>query len=560
MVDVGVRRARMSTRPDAAVDSIAVPPIGPRRWPSLVSLAAFAVILGITVALSVTVAVLNDSNENRLLQLQTRQSAALVGTYVQDLATPLASAAEIAAGTGGDSVAYRRYAAGFLTAQTHFVSLSLWSVTAGDGARLVSVVGGPPRLGTAGPAATAFIAKAATAGTVAINTSLTATSAVFGYAYGSHEAPTRFVVYAEDGLRERLEAKVTRTSAFHGLRFAMYLGRGTSPAQLLLTSEKTSTVHGRTSTMVVPLGTTQLTLVVGTRAPLGGRLADQRWWIVLVLGTAVALGGGLLTDRLVKRRRRAESLTAEIDALLRDQKGIAETLQQALVPEGLPAIDGLELAARYLPGVNGVDIGGDWYDVVPLPDGRVFFAVGDVSGRGLEAGSVMAALHFAIRAYALEGHDPATVLDLLGGLLTMARDRHFATVVCGLLDVTTGALTVANAGHLPMLVVDGSRSHFLQVPAGPPIGVRRGHRYEAAQLQLPAGATLLAYTDGLVERRGETLDVSLDRLRDAASPTEGPVEDLLAGLLAELRPDGSADDTALLGLRPQPVPVGTALA
>ena len=516
--------------------------------PSLLSLATGAVVLALTAGLTITVDVVNNANEDRLLRLQTRQTATLLQSVIQNFATPLASAAEIAAGTGGNSSSFQRYVTGFMTTQTRFTSLTLWSVTRGD-VRLVSTVGRTPELGTSGVRATSFVRRAATAGQISINGLLIGPTTQFGYGYGSSRGPTRYVVYVESALRQRLRTKVGATSPFHDLRFALYLGRGAAPRNLLLTSESTPTVHGRTAQAVVPFGATSLTVVAGPRGSLGGQFADQRWWIVLALGSAVALGAGLLTDRLVKRRRRAEALTAEIDGLLRDQRGIAESLQRALVPDGLPVVAGLDLGARYLPGVNGVEIGGDWYDVVPVGGHRVFFAIGDVSGRGIEAGSVMASLHFAIRAYATEGHDPATVLDLLGGLLITTRDRHFATVVCGLADLDTGTVTVANAGHLPMLVVDGPRSRFLDAPVGPPIGVRRGSRYRSTTVELPLGATLLAYTDGLVERRGEVLDDGLARLRAAAAHLEAPVEDLLTSILAVLAPDGSDDDTAILALR-----------
>ena len=550
MVDVGLRRR--PTGPEAATL------VRPARWrgvltrpvvsPSLLSLVIGALVLALTGALSVTVDMVNDANQDRLQLVQTRQTAMVVQSFIQNLATPLASAAEIASVTGGDSRSFRRYVSGFMAEQTRFESLSLWSVT-GPRAQLVSSVGQPARMGT-GPGATAFVRRAATAGTVSVNGILTGTSTLFGYAYGSSRGATRYVVYVESGVHQRTGTKVGRTSPFADVRFALYLGRHVSARTLLLTSERTATVPGHTTSATIAFGTATLTLVTATRGALGGDYADQRWWIVLLLGAAVALGAGVLTDRLVKRRRTAEALTGEIDALLGDQRSIADTLQRALVPDGLPDVPGIELAARYLPGVNGVEIGGDWYDIVPVDDTHVFFAIGDVSGQGIEAGSVMASLHFAIRAYAAEGHDPATVLHLLGALLTLSRDRHFATVVCGCLDLGTGTVTVANAGHLPMLILDGAGgSRFLETEVGLPIGVQRGARYESTTVELPPGATLLAYTDGLVEHRGETLDEGLARLRSATTRAPVPVDALLSWVLAELRPNGSHDDTAMLAVR-----------
>ena len=557
MADLALRRralpnlATLSRQATSSAPSDAPAAHGvPRaRWrPTLLGVVAFAVIMALTSALSITVAVVNDANENRLAHLQTRQAGTLVQSNVANLATPLASAAQIAAGTGGDSTSFRRYIAGFLARENRFESLTLWAVTSSS-VRLVSTVGRAPALGRSGPTAQTFVRWASTAGTIAVNGLLTGNTTMFGYGYGSSPASTRYVVYVESSLRHRLRTVVASSSPLYGLRFALYLGRTADARHLLLTSGSSSTLSGRTARTTVPFGTATLTLVTGAKGPLGGRFADRRWWVVLLLGFVVAVGAGLLTDRLVRRRRGAEALTAEIDGLLRDQRGIAESLQRALIPDGLPEIDGLQMGARYCPGVNGIEIGGDWYDVVPIDDTHVFFAVGDVSGRGIEAGSVMAALHFAIRAYAREGHAPATVLDLLGNLLTMRGDRHFATVVCCVLDLTTGALTVANAGHLPMLLVHPDGSRFVDAPLGPPIGVRRSGRYASVTVELPVGATLLAYTDGLVERRHETLDDGLARLRAVATRTDESVEGLLSGILADLTPDGSDDDTALLALR-----------
>jgi serine phosphatase RsbU (regulator of sigma subunit) len=173
--------------------------------------------------------------------------------------------------------------------------------------------------------------------------------------------------------------------------------------------------------------------------------------------------------------------------------------------------------------------------------------VGDVSGRGLRAATVMASLRYAIRAYAAQGDDPAAILVKLAKLIDIVRDGHFATVLCGRVNVAERMLTIANAGHPNPLLIDATGAQFVTTNVGPPIGVPGG-TYAPINVAIPAGATLLTYTDGLFERRGENPDIGLARLRQAAG-TEQPLDDLLDGLLRGMAPVGSQDDTAILGMR-----------
>jgi serine phosphatase RsbU (regulator of sigma subunit) len=224
-------------------------------------------------------------------------------------------------------------------------------------------------------------------------------------------------------------------------------------------------------------------------------------------------------------------------------------LQHSLLAEAFPEIGGLEFGARYVAGVEGIDIGGDWYDVVRLDHGNILIVVGDVSGRGLEAATMMAALRYSARAYAVDGHSPATILTKLSGLASVARDGHFATVLCGLLDVSTGRVTVANAGHPAPLLITPARAEFIETIVGVPVGVGRGALYSEVEFAFPRGSTLLLYTDGAVERRGERLDVGLQRLKESSSGVDGTLEEFLDAIVSRVLTDGAVDDTALLGIR-----------
>jgi serine phosphatase RsbU (regulator of sigma subunit) len=196
-----------------------------------------------------------------------------------------------------------------------------------------------------------------------------------------------------------------------------------------------------------------------------------------------------------------------------------------------------------------MDVGGDWYDVIPIDDSRAFVVVGDVSGRGLHAATMMASLRYSMRAYAAERHSPAEILHALSNLLSVRRDGHFATVLCGLVDVERRTITCANAGHPEPLLVDGHDAQFIRTMIGVPIGVRPDARYDEVTTTLPLRATIFMYTDGLVERRGEVLDVGLQRLADAAVTNGSPLDEVLGEMVARTIPHGSDDDAALIGVR-----------
>jgi serine phosphatase RsbU (regulator of sigma subunit) len=172
-----------------------------------------------------------------------------------------------------------------------------------------------------------------------------------------------------------------------------------------------------------------------------------------------------------------------------------------------------------------------------------------VSGQGLAAGTIMASLRYAIRAYARQGDDPATILTKTADLIDVGDSGHFATVLCGVIDVARHEVTMANAAHPEPLLVDTDRADFVSTDVGVPIGVDHSRPYESVTVTVPPGATLLAFTDGLVERRGEVLDVGLERLREAAARKHASVDALLLDLAERLTPNGPTDDIAILGVK-----------
>jgi PAS domain S-box-containing protein len=237
---------------------------------------------------------------------------------------------------------------------------------------------------------------------------------------------------------------------------------------------------------------------------------------------------------------------------------IAETLQRSLLPERLPRIEGLEIAARYLPAGRGAAIGGDWYDALERPDGRVALVVGDVVGHGLRAAAIMGQLRNAFRAYGIAEGSPADVMARVNRLIMSGEDEAMATALYLVLDRETGEVAFASAGHPPPLVLTPEGTSFLEGGRSVPLGAVDPGVFGEAAATLPREATLVLYTDGLVERRGEPLEGRLDALAQVADDAEAGLEALcdavLAGVLGREQP---SDDVALLAVRPRPVAAET---
>ena len=235
---------------------------------------------------------------------------------------------------------------------------------------------------------------------------------------------------------------------------------------------------------------------------------------------------------------------------------IAETLQRSLLPDRLPDLPGLEVAARYLPAASEAEVGGDWYDVIPIAGGAVGLVMGDVAGKGLAGASMVGRLRSALRAYALEGEDGGRVVERLNRLLwTEGEDSQMATMLYVIVDPAASTVRWVNAGHPPPLVIGAGEVDFLRGDASVPLGVLPFPTYEEVMAPFPPGHSLLLYTDGLVERPGEHLDDGLGRLASCVRDAPEHPQSLLDRLVDDLVPAGGApDDVALLTLRNLPVP------
>ncbi len=235
------------------------------------------------------------------------------------------------------------------------------------------------------------------------------------------------------------------------------------------------------------------------------------------------------------------------------ERRVAHTLQRSMLTTHLPHVDGVELAVRYLPGTRQTEVSGDWYDVIPLPDGRVGVVIGDVVGRGIEAAATMSQLRTALRAYAVEGLDPAVVVGKLHRLVNHLKIGMSTTLVYLDFDPFSREVRYVSAGHLPVLHVSAAgESRYLPGARSTPLGTApAGAAIPQEHFVLDPGDTVLLYTDGLVERRDDSIDSRLEQLRTAFAEGPEELQPSLEHLTATLAGDDTLrqDDVALLALR-----------
>jgi serine phosphatase RsbU (regulator of sigma subunit)/anti-sigma regulatory factor (Ser/Thr protein kinase) len=268
------------------------------------------------------------------------------------------------------------------------------------------------------------------------------------------------------------------------------------------------------------------------------------------------------TIELARSRNREADLQREHAARMAElyerEHRIAEALQRSLLPRELPAEPFLSMTGRYLAAEDVAVVGGDWYDAVVLGDGSLVLAIGDVAGHGLRAAAAMGQLRSATRGYTLRGDEPERLVAALDGLAHALDGRPMATCQVVRVDPARRRVQVASAGHPPGYVI-GPGGELTELRAkGPPLGVTRGATWSSETVEIEDGSTLVLYTDGLIERRDETLDVGFARLQDVLRRVHGQPPDAFASeLLDAMRPDrGFRDDVAVLVCALGPVGTG----
>ena len=276
----------------------------------------------------------------------------------------------------------------------------------------------------------------------------------------------------------------------------------------------------------------------------------------LILDLALIAGLAVILIALVTLvARRAQRQARRQQRHLERERDIAVRLQRSMLPDTLPEVAGLELACRYRAAGEGIEVGGDWYDVVARDDGLVLAIVGDVAGRGIVAATLMGQMRSSFHAYAYDHASPAEVLRRM---LRMVPEGAMATAVCMSFDPYTGDLRYASAGHLPPLTIDGATGAVAvhELGGAPPLGFAAAESIRDVKVLLGVGSTLVAYTDGLIERRTENIDIGIDRVARSLAAGRALAADELAGKVLEDVGGSPAveDDVAVLVVKLVGVP------
>ncbi len=274
-----------------------------------------------------------------------------------------------------------------------------------------------------------------------------------------------------------------------------------------------------------------------------------------VLGTVTLISAGSGRRFSEKDLGLAEQMAKQVGSVVSRaraydrERRISHELQRNLLPDEIPSIIGWDVAARYLPASVGVEVGGDWYDVVPITDSLVALVVGDVQGHDLGAAKIMSRHRHTLELLVREERSPGKALERLNQFCLLGTEQRLATALVGVLDRSTGAITFSSAGHPPPLHIDGDKAQELPVPPGPPLGVQRC-RYKDYKFNLDEGC-LVMFTDGLVERRGTFLDERLGKLEMSLRSAPSSEPDLVADYVIEAMTsdERSSDDIVVLTAR-----------
>lgn len=301
-----------------------------------------------------------------------------------------------------------------------------------------------------------------------------------------------------------------------------------------------------------------------TEGLLGEDIAGETLLVPLIAG-GIRIGALALVDEQGRRisedeRRLAEELAVRAAVAIANARSYsnealtAETLQFAILPKELPELRDIEIAARYLPAESGSRVGGDWYDVIMLDEQRFCFLIGDVSGHGLQAATTMASLRFATRAFVKDCSGPSDLLAKLTTMLDLRTDGHFATALCGFVDLAKRQMQVASAGHPPPVLRREGTARLAELEVAPPLGVSGWRQAPSALIDAAEWPWVLAFTDGLVEDRRVPIRTKLDLLvevnaaRHHAWPAE-TADELVGALVAQRIAESPDDDVAVLAMR-----------
>ncbi len=329
-----------------------------------------------------------------------------------------------------------------------------------------------------------------------------------------------------------------RLASLHGRSVAEHVGRTVREMNPHVADQAEPLLH-RVIKTGQPTGKIELASVT----PDGGRsVVLEVAYLPVEVGDEI-VGVAAVVDDVTESRLHLEELQQRYEF----ERSVAARLQRGLTPRDLPQPGGYEVAASYAAGLDGLRIGGDWYDVIDLRDGRFALVIGDVVGHGLDAAIAMVRLRYALAGLAHAGLRPVDVLGRLDDYAVDESDQFVATLAYGLLDSDDGTITFSSAGHLPPLLITEDSVDAVHA-AGTPVGITRGER-ASTEIALGRGDSLVFYTDGVIEQRGESLAVSLQRLMDLVSKPFVSAQELVSRIAAEASRHRNSDDAAVMVLR-----------
>lgn len=521
-----------------------------RNWGWL-SAATLVLLLAVTGVTTWTVRGTVRGQENRLLRERSNEVGLVLKEAVDSLSSQLDTVGGVVRATNGSPAAFKRASASLINGSRGTDSIALLRRTA-TGYRITLASGAAFHAGQVVSQSLADTLARADASGEMVPTQVTGSGVdrAIGFALGAPKTPAGTLVYLQVELGTLGPPTAAGTAPFNELHVVLYGARTPVPSQALVTTTDEIPLRGNVRVVPVAAGATTWALQVSAAHPLVGSAAANAPWFTAGGGVLLAI---LLTAIVeIETRRRRSAL-----ALYRNEQAVAETLQRSLLPE-LPSVDGLAMAAHYMPGSRGQQVGGDWYDVFELPDDQVGIVVGDVLGHDIAAAALMSRVQTALRAYAFVGEQPGAVLDRLDRLMASLHTDRLVTVFYGVLGPSledgSRPLLFANAGHPPPLLHDeNGEVRELDEAGSLLLGASVMERDQRPQqaLAIPAGSSLLLYTDGLIEVPGESLTDLIGQLKHAfaAVAPSTTADELCHGLIDRLGPNQRNDDVAVLLVR-----------
>jgi hypothetical protein len=496
--------------------------------------------------------ILIHNQERRLLDDRANEISLILTTTVNSIVSSLDSLAAVVHIEGVHGPEVQKVAASLsIAASATPANRPTMAVVAQTSAgwQVEAVAGNGLRVGQvlSGPAAQA-VALANTSGEVA-GTSVyqTGSGRTLGFALGAPATPKGVVLFRQSPLGPVSAPQAASTAPFDGLQVVLYAATGPDPNQLLLTTTKQLPLSGLVRYQPFHAGSTAWDLGVSATGPLVGTLAADVEWLVLAVGIVGSVLIAVVVE--IEARRRDAAI-----ARYASEHELAETLQRSLLPE-LPHLDGLDVAARYLASGAGQQVGGDWFDVFALDDGRVGMVIGDVIGHDIAAAAAMSQIRATLRAYAWEGKGPGKVLQQLDEAVDAFASAQLVTVFYGVLDrpAPDGSrrMRYANAGHLPPVIKrPNGPAELLEGATSVVIGAPSEAIRAEAEVVLPNGTMLLFFTDGLIEVPGDSLAAALSELVASVDRCAMASADALCEEVVTLaRPLELRDDIAALAVR-----------